>query len=96
MKSQNRTKIKMFFSGIAAKYEENPEYFIGANVEFVSGGKKYGGSIRENGDGFEYSFLGRRSFESAEAMLDAVIRFSSLFVYGTRKNDSSFGRRQKC
>ena len=72
MKSQNRTKIKMFFSGIAAKYEENPEYFIGANVEFVSGGKKYGGIIRENGDGFEYSFLGRRSFESAEAMLDAV------------------------
>lgn len=39
MKSQNRSKIMMFFSGIAAKYEENPEYFIGASVEFVSGGK---------------------------------------------------------
>jgi SAM-dependent methyltransferase len=72
MKSQNRAKIMMFFSGIAGKYNENPEYFIGAEAEFVSGGKKYTGTVRESAGGFEYSFLSKRVFDTAEAMLSAV------------------------
>jgi len=72
MKSQNKQKIMMFFSGIAGKYNENPDYFLGAEVEFVSGGKKYSGTVRESDGGLEYSFLGKRLFESVSDLLSAV------------------------
>ena len=62
----------MLFSGIAGKYTENPDYFLGAQVEFVSGGKKFNGTVKEADGALEYSFLGKRRFESVNDMLSAV------------------------
>ena len=94
MKLQNKAKITMLFSGIAARYAENPEYFIGADVEFVSGGKKYTGSVRETAEGLEYSFLDKRVFDTAEKMLAAVcedmLKYdSAVFSYRERGKTTS-------
>ncbi|MBE6896016.1 MAG: SAM-dependent methyltransferase [Ruminococcaceae bacterium] len=72
MKSQNKQKIMMLFSGIAGKYSENPDYFLGAQIEFVSGGKKFNGTVKEIEGVLEYSFLSKRRFESVNDLLSAV------------------------
>ncbi len=74
MKSQNERKIMMFFSGLTGKYTENPDYFLGADVEFVSGGKKYNGTVSEKDGQLEYSFLGKRCFNTIADTFAAICK----------------------
>ena len=89
MKSQNRQKIMMLFSGIAGRYAEGAEYFLGADVVFTSGVKKYSGTVKEAEGGFEYCFLSRRFFSAFEetlaAVCDDMLKYdSAVFSYRER------------
>lgn len=74
MNARQKGKIDMFFGGLASKYENSADFFVGLSWTAVSGRKEYRGRAFLRGDKFVYSFAGTREYGDIRACLPIFAR----------------------
>lgn len=74
----------MFFGGLASKYENSADFFVGLSWTAVSGRKEYRGRAFLRGDKFVYSFAGTREYGDIRALLadlcTVILQYDSAVV----------------
>ena len=84
MNARQKGKIDMFFGGLASKYENSADFFVGLSWTAVSGRKEYRGRAFLRGDKFVYSFAGTREYGDIRALLadlcTVILQYDSAVV----------------
>lgn len=84
MNARQKDKIDMFFGGLASKYENSADFFVGLSWTAVSGRKEYRGRAFLRGDKFVYSFAGTREYGDIRALLadlcTVILQYDSAVV----------------
>lgn len=89
MNRQIAEKADMFLIGLQGRYEDGKDFFIGIDIDFVSGSKTYSSHVEHDGTAFTYNFMGntyKSDFYEFRAFLKRQIpEFDSIkLVYSER------------
>ena len=77
MNKKDIGKIELLFSGLRNRYEESKDFFVGLEIEFVSGRKKLQASYSENLY-YNKEYLKLSVFEALDFILEEAVKYDSM------------------
>ena len=78
-------KIKLFFSGWDAKYQQNKDYFVSVDFQLLSGKNQYEGRISLEDNRFCFSFSGKAMYptlaDALSRLAEEILKYDTAIVY---------------